>query len=198
MRSKVLKEICLNAILLALLVVSAQISLKVGLTTFTLQLLVVFIITSICSLKNSLIIISCYIIMGLIGIPVFASWGSGFAYVTMPTFGFVYGFYFVAIIQFIANKITEKHTKKYRFIGYIIGGLISLVVLYAVGYLHGYIILNEVNDKGYTLSKLFSLFIAPYIPFDLAKLAISVFISDRLVDLKNKYIETHPYEEKDS
>ena len=70
MRSKVLKEICLNAILLALLVVSAQISLKVGLTTFTLQLLVVFIITSICSLKNSLIIISCYIIMGLIGIPV--------------------------------------------------------------------------------------------------------------------------------
>ena len=58
MRSKVLKEICLNAILLALLIVSAQISLKVGLTTFTLQLLVVFIITSICSLKNSLIIIS--------------------------------------------------------------------------------------------------------------------------------------------
>lgn len=195
MKRKLLSELCVDALLLSLLIVGSQISIKIGLTTFTLQLLIVFIISNICDLKNSLIIITCYIIMGLIGIPVFASWGSGISYVISPTFGFVYGFYFVILIQYFVNKLFNK-IPKFRILGYFVGSILSLVVLYSIGYLHGYLILNLLNGKGYTLEHLFKLFIVPYIPFDICKLTISSLVSERLSFLLHKYLSYSQYETK--
>ena len=69
----------LDALFLALLIVSSFISIDVGYCKFTLQLLTVFLIANFLSLADGLIVIGLYIVMGLIGIPVFAGFGGGIA-----------------------------------------------------------------------------------------------------------------------
>ena len=59
-----------------------------------LILLIVLIISLLVDYKNSLLIIVIYIIMGLIGIPVFSSTVSSVSVLVHPSFGFIIGFLF--------------------------------------------------------------------------------------------------------
>jgi len=175
---KKLKNITIDALFLALLIISAQLSITVGLTKFTLQLLLVIVMAEFLDLKNSLLVLTCYIVLGLIGVPVFASWGGGIAYVLAPTFGFVYGFYALILIKCLFNFWNEKkHQPIFNWLGSILG----LVMLYGIGYLHGFLILKEV----YGLEELLVLFIVPYVPFDLIKIVLGEVIVWRL----NKYFK---------
>lgn len=173
---KKLKNITIDALFLALLIVSAQLSITVGLTKFTLQLLLVIVMAELLDLKNSLLVLTCYIVLGLIGVPVFASWGGGIAYVFSPTFGFVYGFYALILIKCLFNFWKEK---KHQPILNWLGSILGVAMLYAIGYLHGFLILKG----AYNLSELLTLFIVPYIPFDIIKIVLGEVIVWRL----NKY-----------
>ena len=101
----------LDALFLALLIVSSFISIDVGYCKFTLQLLTVFLIANFLSLADGLIIIALYIVMGLIGIPVFAGFGGGIAYAASPTFGFVYGFIFVILLNHLFSDVLLKRVR---------------------------------------------------------------------------------------
>ena len=173
----------LDALFLALLIVSSFISIDVGYCKFTLQLLTVFLIANFLSLADGLIIIALYILMGLIGIPVFAGFGGGIAYAASPTFGFVYGFFFVILLNHLFSDVLLKGMGNELWKS-LIGSSVSLIALYAVGFVHGYLIITLVRgNSDFLLSTAFGLFIAPYIPFDIAKLAIASFIASRYVNV---------------
>ncbi len=173
----------LDALFLALLIVSSFISIDVGYCKFTLQLLTVFLIANFLSLVDGLIVIGLYILMGLIGIPVFAGFGGGIAYAASPTFGFVYGFFFVILLNHLFSDVLLKRMGNELWKS-LIGSSVSLIALYAVGFVHGYLILTLVKGKSdFTLGAAFTLFLAPYIPFDIAKLGIASFISSRYVNV---------------
>ena len=178
------RDICFDAMLLALLIICSQLSINTGIVKFTLQLLCVFIIGNTRSLKHSMIIIASYIILGLIGLPVFASFQGGLAYIYSPTFGFIYGFIILLIIQNILNYLFTKCIKN-KYLSYSISSLIGLFVLYGCGLLHGYLILNIYKGASYSFNKLLSLFIVPYLPWDLLKLILATIISVEI----NKYID---------
>ncbi len=197
MKRKKIFQISLDAILLALLVIGAQISMKVGLTTFTFQLFAIYIIAFLCNLKHSTLILTCYIIMGLIGLPVFGSSQGGLAYAITPTFGFVYGFYAVLLMISLAKNLSKEHPYL-KLVYYTISSLIGLILLYGIGFIHGYLVLNLLNNKGYSLNKLFVLFIAPYIPFDLLKIALSMLICERLYPYLNKLFLHYHFKTIDS
>ena len=173
----------LDALFLALLIVSSFISIDVGYCKFTLQLLTVFLIANFLSLADGLIVIGLYIVMGLIGIPVFAGFGGGIAYAASPTFGFVYGFIFVILLNHLFSDVLLKRMRNELWKS-LIGSIASLIALYAVGFVHGYLILTLVKGKNdFTLGAAFGLFLAPYIPFDIGKLVIASFISSRYVSV---------------
>lgn len=173
----------LDALFLALLIVSSFISIDVGYCKFTLQLLTVFLIANFLSLADGLIVIGLYIVMGLIGIPVFAGFGGGIAYAASPTFGFVYGFIFVILLNHLFSDVLLKRMRNELWKS-LIGSIASLIALYAVGFVHGYLILTLVKGKSdFTLGAAFGLFLAPYIPFDIGKLVIASFISSRYVSV---------------
>ena len=173
----------LDALFLALLIVSSFISIDVGYCKFTLQLLTVFLIANFLSLADGLIVIGLYIVMGLIGIPVFAGFGGGIAYAASPTFGFVYGFFFVILLNHLFSDVLLKWIGNELWKS-LIASCVSLIALYAVGFVHGYLILTLVKGKSdFTLGAAFGLFLAPYIPFDIGKLAIASFISSRYVSV---------------
>lgn len=187
-------QITLDALFLALLIVGAQISIKIGLTTFTLQLLMVYIFAIVLDFKNALLVLTSYIILGLAGVPVFASWGGGPNYIVSPTFGFVYGFYIVILLISVAKKTKFKY-KFQQIVSYALFSILGLVCLYLIGYIHGYIIINILNKKGYGLYELFTLFIVPYIPFDLIKIGVAITLCDRIKNIaehfeKDKYFDS--------
>lgn len=69
-----------------------------------------------------------YCIMGLIGIPVFSSYGGGFAYVAQPTFGYIIGFIAAAAV---AGLIAGKSGLPYW--RYIVAALAAFAVNYVIG-----------------------------------------------------------------
>ncbi|MCQ2800271.1 MAG: biotin--[acetyl-CoA-carboxylase] ligase [Bacilli bacterium] len=192
MQNKTVRMITRDAMFLALLIVCTFFTIQVPpATKFTLQLLAVFLIANFLPLVDGLIIVTLYIAMGLIGIPVFAGFSGGPAYVAAPTFGFVYGFYFVILINHLFNDLLLRRVK-IDVVKTVIGSVISLIVLYIVGFIHGYLILK--NLKGMTTLTFvagLNIFIIPYIPFDIAKLVVACLITSRYMNLLVPYKRRH-------
>ena len=158
------------------LLCACSFSIAVGVLKFTLQLLIVFLIGLLLPLRDGLLILICYLIMGLSGLPVFAGFTGGFSYIYNPTFGFVYGF-LPGLIAMRAMMSKAPDTGKKRIFFSIFACLLCQLICYFFGFVHGYLILNIRNEAGYTFFKLMSIFILPYIPIDFVKIALSVSVS---------------------
>ena len=86
-----IKDLCLMTVCLSILIVCSKISFDIGIISLTLQTFAVALTGYLLKWKRSAIVFITYIIMGLIGIPVFSG-GGGFFYVLKPSFGFIIGF----------------------------------------------------------------------------------------------------------
>ena len=86
-----LREMVLCGLFIALVAVGALIRIPVGSDVYTLQFLFTLLAGLILGARLGAVAVGTYIIMGLLGIPVFAS-GGGPAYILQPTFGYLVGF----------------------------------------------------------------------------------------------------------
>ncbi|MEG1497666.1 MAG: biotin transporter BioY [Clostridiales bacterium] len=126
------------ALFTALIAVGAFIKIPVPyLDYFTLQFFFVILSGMLLGSKLGALSVGIYVIMGLIGIPIFAA-GGGLGYVLRPSFGFLLGF---IVAAFVCGKICEifKHKKYYH---YLIAALGGFIATYSLGLLYKYFILN--------------------------------------------------------
>lgn len=174
-----IKEICFIATFLALLIVGSFITVNTGYVKFTLQLLVIFLIGLLAPLRISMAVIFIYVVTGLLGLPIFAGFLGGFAQIYSPTFGFVYGFIpGLLVMGLFKIFLLDKTEKKWLYVIYaMLSCLACTIIVYFFGTLHGYVIMNVVNNKGKDFAYILSVFILPYIPFDALKLALAVSVS---------------------
>ena len=98
------RDLILCGLFTALIIVGAFIKIPVPVVPFTLQFLFTMLAGLLLGGKLGAISVSVYIILGLMGIPVFAQ-GGGVGYVLMPTFGYLIGF---AIGAYVTGKIANK------------------------------------------------------------------------------------------
>lgn len=166
------KRLTFDAALLALLIISAFISIPVSEISFTLQVLVVILISLITKPKDSFLIIVLYFIMGLIGIPVFSQ-GGGFAYILKPSFGYLLGFIFVPLIRFIILKIKLNN----KVIENVISSIICLLFIYLFGSIYFIFIMKNVNGITFNIQKTLAMCVIPFIPFDILKIITANLIS---------------------
>lgn len=177
--NKKIKNLIIDSILLALLIVASKLSIYTSFVPFTLQLLIVLIFSLLVDYKNSILIIVIYIIMGLIGIPVFSSSVSSVAVLIHPSFGFIIGFILIALfIPIIKEKIRINN----KFVKNLTLSIIALIIDYICGFV--YIILLSkilmIIDLDLTISKIFINFIAIFIPFDIIKCVLATIIVKRV------------------
>ena len=78
------RDLAKIALSIALIVIGGLIKIPIGIVPITLQMFMCFTVTLILQ-KKAFIAIAIYILMGLVGLPVFAS-GGGFSYVFVPSF----------------------------------------------------------------------------------------------------------------
>ncbi len=122
------KDIVLSGLFAALTAVLAQISIPLPFTTVPLTMLIFAVALSgmILGSKNGFLSMVIYLLLGAIGIPVYAQMSSGMGILLGPTGGFLIG---CPLMAFIVGFVSERYSSKlYIFIGMILGLLIDYVI----------------------------------------------------------------------
>lgn len=106
---------------------------------FTLQWFFVLIAGMLLGRKRAAMSVGVYLIIGLAGVPVFAS-GGGPAYLIRPTFGFLLGFLLAA---YVMGMLIERKAKV-SFGWMMFTSVVGLISYYGAGVLYFYFISNYV------------------------------------------------------
>ena len=167
-------DLILSALFIALITVGAFIKIPIGPVPISLQFMFVLLAGQILKPRSALLTLIIYLVMGLLGLPVFSG-GGGLSYVLTPTFGYIVGFVFAAItVSFISHSVKKTFSKLF------LANFAGFLVVYIFG-LSYYIILshfyfNMLLDLGVVL--LFGFVV--FIPTDLAFCILTAVISKRL------------------
>ncbi len=175
--------ICMCAIFAALIAIGAFIRIPIPYINVTLQVFFVALAGMLLGGKFGALSVVVYIMLGLIGIPIFTE-GGGFFYILKPTFGYMIGFIIGAYVTGkIANAATNPSIKRL-----FIADLIGILIIYAFGVVYFYMASNLwVGEGGISIGDCLLYCFVLLFPKDLAISVIAVFISKRLIPIVRKY-----------
>ncbi|EDU36505.1 MULTISPECIES: biotin transporter BioY [Clostridium] len=126
------------ALFTALVAISAYIQIPVPfMDYFTLQFFFVLLAGMILGEKQGAISVGLYVLMGLLGVPVFAA-GGGIGYIFKPSFGYLLGF----IMTAYAVGYTVKKINARTFRAYLLSAFMGFIITYAIGLTYKFLILN--------------------------------------------------------
>ena len=135
-----LREVILFLLFIALITVGTFALIPLGTDVYTLQFLFTLLAGLMLGARLGALAIGTYVLMGLVGIPVFAS-GGGPAYVLQPTFGYLVGF----IVQgWLTGALVRRGVPTFR--RALAACVAGMVVLYALGIPYFYFISNYIID----------------------------------------------------
>ncbi len=171
-------NLCLEAICAALITICSWISLQVMEVPFTLQTFAIFLVLMTIGGKRGTIAVVVYILLGLIGVPVFAGFKAGPAALIGPTGGFIVGFIFVGLAYWGMEKIAKKFKTSAvkSIITGIIEGIICEVVLYVFG-VAWFMIMYTKNTGPVGLGTVLGWCVIPFLIPDAVKLVLAVITS---------------------
>ena len=134
------RDITMMAMMMALLIITAKLVIPLPLFDYlSLQIITIYLIYPLLGTKYGLIVTFSYLILGLIGLPIFAS-GGGIFYIFKPSFGFLLSFATFPLIQATLSKLFWRRKwlplKKILIINYS-----GLRYLYLIGLLYKCLIL---------------------------------------------------------
>ncbi len=135
MKNSKVRDLVLCSLFVALVIVGTFIRIPIPVLPFTLQLLFTMLAGLLLGPKLGATSVIIYIILGLIGIPVFTE-GGGIGYIFKPTFGYIVGF---AVGAYATGKIANKG-KNPSMRRLLIANFIGLFIVYAFGMIYYYII----------------------------------------------------------
>ena len=164
------RNMILCALFAALTAVFSQIQLPIGPVPINLATMSVFLAGGILGWKYGAVSQLVYVLLGVIGAPVFHGFTGGFGVVMGKTGGYIIGYVLAALITgFFADKV-----KKLPAVFLPIGMAIGLAVCYALGTAW------FINLTHFGLSKSLTLCVFPFIAGDIVKIAAATFLTIRL------------------
>ena len=128
-----------------------------------------FISVFILGMKDATISFLIYLLLGAVGLPVFASFHAGLSVLAGPTGGYLIGFIFLALIQGFAMKYFDR-----KLIPTIIGMLIGMAVCYIFGTVWLAKLMSLSFKEGLFMG------VIPYLPGDAVKIIIAVIVGPKL------------------
>ena len=141
---------------------------------FTMQTFGVFLAVAVLGGKRGALAVGIYLLMGAVGLPVFAGFSGGIGYMLGSTGGYIVGFLLSAIVMWAMEKIPGKR----EWLLPISMGL-GLLVCYAFG--TGWFMLVYGKNTGpIGLMTALGWCVIPYILPDLGKIALAMLLQKRL------------------
>jgi len=155
----------------ALTVVGAFIKIPIPHVPLTLQTLMVMLAGLILGSRRGALSQVLYLILGLLGLPVFAQ-GGGPAYILQPSFGFLLGFIAGA---YVIGKIVEGE-KNLSLFRTVMALILGQVAIYLLGISYLYLNLNFILHKPISLLAAVKIGVLVFIPGDILKTAVAALV----------------------
>ncbi len=159
------REMALVGLMTAVICVIAPFSLAIPISPVPISLgvLAIYFVITVLGMKLGTFSVLLYILLGLVGLPVFTNFSGGAGKLLGPTGGYIIGYIFLSLIYGFFLAKWQDHIPM---------NILGMLMGTAVCYLFGTVWL------GYQLSLPFPAAlmegVVPYIPFDLAKLALAM------------------------
>lgn len=178
------RELVFCALFTALIAIGAFIKIMIPLgffeVTLSLQFFFALMAGIILGPRNGLVSVSLYLIIGLIGIPVFAH-GGGPGYLLKPTFGFLIGFAVAAwVVGLLKNQFRELNF--YKLLG---ATFVAELAYYACGLIYYFVMFNFIlaNGRAIGIAELLSVwFLSTVIP-DFVLCLLATMLAMRLIPM---------------
>ncbi len=148
------KNMVLCGIFAAIICICSVISLPIGVIPITLGTFGIMLTGNVLGIKNGFIAVIIYILLGTIGLPVFAGFQGGIGVIAAPTGGFIIGYLLMVSVTGI------KHRRVITGVLLNIGGL---VLCYICGVIH-YVYITGLDIK----TAVFTC-VVPFVVFDIIK-----------------------------
>ena len=139
MKHLTVREIVLCGLFIALITTGTFIRIPIGTDVYTLQFLFTLLAGLVLGARLGAIAVASYVLLGLLGVPVFAS-GGGPAYLLQPTFGYLLAFILQA--WFCGFYVRRSSSVSYRQL--LSANLGGMVLVYAIGIAWFYLVSNYV------------------------------------------------------
>lgn len=141
---------------------------------FTLQTFAVFLAVGVLGGKRGSLSVLIYILLGAVGIPVFAGFSGGFGVLLGQTGGYIVGFLFSALLMWLMEAFLGKKT-------WVLGlsMVLGLIVCYAIGTVW-FMVVYARNSGAVGLATVLGWCVIPFIIPDLIKIGLALALSKRL------------------
>lgn len=154
------------ALLAAVMCILAPISIPIGPVPITLGVFAVMLAGTILNWKEAGAAVLVYLLLGIIGLPVFSSGKSGPGVLVGPTGGYLWTFLFMAvIIALFSSKDQGSRVKETVFAA--VGCLVALLVCYFFG------TLQFMHVANYDLKSALAVCVYPFVAVDIAKAVVA-------------------------
>lgn len=155
--------LAMTAVMAAVIAVVAPFSIPAwGEVSFTLCTFVLYLSPYILGWKRASIATLVYILLGMVGMPVFSNFKAGLGVLVGPTGGYILGYIPMVILAGLAIKMFPQ--KRALQLG---GMILATAVLYAFG------TALFCAQTGSTLERALLVCVIPFIPFDLGKMILA-------------------------
>ena len=189
MRNSKLTDMILIGLFAALIAVCAQIQIPAA-VPFTLQTFAIFLVVGLLGGKRGTVSVVIYILLGMVGLPVFAGFKGGIAALLGTTGGYIIGFIFSALLMWVLEKPvsslfgkeTGADSKKNIFrkmAGPAISMILGLIVCYIFGTAWFVIVYTNTKEPIGIMTAL-GWCVFPFIIPDLIKIALALVLTLRL------------------
>ena len=169
--------LALPAIGAAFLAVLSQLSFSIGTIPITLQTFAVGLIATIFKTREAVLSVLLYLLLGAIGLPVFAGGSGGFQALFGPSAGYLWAYLLFALIT---SSLTSQDSKFYTII---LANLLGDTLVFVGGVIGLHFLANM------EFSKAIAVGVTPFILPDLLKLVAITLISIPLF----RSLAFHPY-----
>lgn len=167
------RDIVFIALFAVLIAVCSWISIPTVIP-FTMQTFAVYLTLNFLGAKRGTVSVCIYLLLGLIGLPVFANFTSGIGILFGTTGGYMLGWILSGLVMWILEKLIGR-----KLWAQIVSMLMGLIVCYIVG-TAWFMIVYAQNTGSIGLWTALLWCVIPFIIPDLVKLGLALWFSQRL------------------
>ncbi len=169
------QDMVLCGVFTTLIAVGAFIKVPVPVVPFTLQFLFTMLAGLLLGGRKGALSVGIYILLGLIGLPVFAE-GGGLWYIWKPSFGYLLGFMLAA---YVTGRMVERRERLVT--GWVIAvNFLGLFIVYAAGMIYYYVICNYVIDTPIAVGPLFLYCFVLAVPGDICLCILAALLTAKV------------------
>lgn len=175
------RDITLVALFAALMVIGAYLSIPTPLVPLTFQAFFACLAGALLGAKLGALSQIVYILLGLIGLPVFQGGKAGPTTIVNPTFGYILGF---LVGAYLIGKLIEKRKVTYKNLS--ISIIIGLIIMYVFGTIYFYLIMNFYMQNPMGIMKVIKICVAPFIIKDILLSSVAAAIAKKTLPVIKK------------